>query len=210
MTAVKRSALLGLALLSACSSSPPTRFYTLSDMPPDGAPPPGVGLVRIASVSIPGELDRPELVRRVGPNQLSIAGLDRWAAPLDQTIQRALADDVSLRAPSSAPGQQYAVSVDIREFYGDANCNVTLRAAWTVRLAHGPSNRAASEGIPGSASGATWDGQTHPDGATPVDESIQVPSSGVCPAALPAAMSVALGQLSDRILAGVARLPASK
>ena len=185
MTAAKRSALLGLALLSACSHSPPTRFYTLSDAAPEGTPPFGVGLVRIVSVSIPGELDRPELVRRVGPNQLSIAGLDRWAAPLDQTIQRVLADDVSLRAPSSASGQQYAVSVDIREFYGDANCNVTLRAVWTVR-------------------------QTHPDGAPPVNESIQVPSSGACPAALPAAMSVALGQLSDRILAGVASLPVSK
>jgi uncharacterized lipoprotein YmbA len=192
MTAAKRSALLGLALLSACSHSPPTRFYTLSDAAPEGTPPFGVGLVRIVSVSIPGELDRPELVRRVGPNQLSIAGLDRWAAPLDQTIQRVLADDVSLRAPSSASGQQYAVSVDIREFYGDANCNVTLRAVWTVRLAHGSS------------------GPTHPDGAPPVNESIQVPSSGACPAALPAAMSVALGQLSDRILAGVASLPVSK
>lgn len=185
MAGSRRSALLGLALLSACSSSPPARFYTLSDTAPAAAPPSGVGLVRIASVSIPGELDRPELVRRVGPNQLSIAGLDRWAAPLDQTIQRALADDISLRVPTPAPGQQYSVSVDIREFYGDANCSVTLRAAWTVRLAHS-------------------------DGASPVSETIQVPSSGACPATLPEAMSAALGQLSDRILAGVSRLPASK
>ena len=191
MTGTKPWALLGLALLGACSHSPPARFYTLSDMAPATAPPSGVGLVRIASVSIPGELDRPELVRRVGPNQLSIAGLDRWAAPLDQTIQRALADDISLRVPAPAPGPQYSVSVDIREFYGDANCSVTLRAAWTARLAHGSS------------------GHTHPDGAFPVSETIQVPSSGACPAELPAAMSAALGQLSDRILAGVARVPAS-
>lgn len=190
MTALTRTLVpLALALLGACSSSPPARFYTLSDTAPEGTPPSGVGLVRIASVSIPGELDRPELVRRVGPNQLSIAGLDRWAAPLDQTIQRALADDISRRVPAPAPGQQYSVSVDIREFYGDAECNVTLRAAWTVRLAHGSS------------------GQTHPDGAAPGIETIQVPSSGACPAALPAAMSAALGQLTDRILAGVARLP---
>jgi uncharacterized protein len=177
-----RLALLGLVFLSACSSSPPARFYTLSDTAPATTPPAGVGLVRITSVSIPGELDRPELVRRVGPNQLSISGLDRWAAPLDQAIQRALGDDISRRVPAPAPGQQYPVSVDIREFYGDAECNVTLRAAWTVR-------------------------QARPDGAAPVNESIQAPASGACPAALPAAMSAALGQLSDRILAGVARLP---
>ena len=129
-------ALLGLAGLTACSSSPPTRFYTLSDTAPEGTPPSSVGLVRITGVSIPGELDRPELVRRVGPNQLSIAGLDRWAAPLDQAIQRALGDDINRRVPTPVPGQQYAVSVDIREFYGDAGCNVTLRAAWTVKQAH--------------------------------------------------------------------------
>ena len=192
MTGFKRLAPpLGLALLSACSSSPPARFYTLADTAPEGAPPSGVGLVRIASVSIPGELDRPELVRRVGPNQLSIAGLDRWAAPLDQTIQRALSDDIGRRQPTPAPGPQYSVLVDIREFYGDANCNVTLRAAWTLRA-------------------ASTVRQTHSDEAAPVNETIQVPSNGgACPAALPAAMSVALGQLSDRILAGVARLPPS-
>jgi uncharacterized lipoprotein YmbA len=172
-----------LVLVGACSSSPPTRFYTLSDTAPDATPPGGVGWVRIVGVTIPGELDRPELVRRIGPNQLSIAGLDRWAAPLDQVIRRALSDDISRRVPSPVAGQQYSVSVDIREFYGDDNCNVTLRAAWTLK-------------------------QTLPGDAQPVNEEIRVPSSGACTATLPATMSIALGQLSDRIIAGVARMPA--
>lgn len=172
-----------LVLVSACSSSPPTRFYTLSDTAPDATPPAGIGWVRIVGVTIPGELDRPELVRRTGPNQLSIAGLDRWAAPLDQTIRRTLSDDIGRRVPSPVPGQQYSVSVDIHEFYGDGSCNVTLRAAWTLK----------------PASGAT---------AQPVNEEIQVPSSGACTATLPGTMSIALGQLSDRIIAGVARMPA--
>jgi hypothetical protein len=172
-----------LVLVGACSSSPPTRFYTLSDTAPEAAAPAGVGWVRIVGVTIPGEINRPEVVRRIGPNQLNIAGLDRWAAPLDQTIRRALSDDISRRAPNPAPGQQYSVSVDVHEFYGDGSCNVTLRAAWTLR-------------------------QTRPEDAQPVNEEIQVPSSGVCTATLPATMSIALGQLSDRIIAGVARIPA--
>jgi uncharacterized lipoprotein YmbA len=173
-----------LLLVGACSSSPPTHFYTLSDTAPETTPPAGVGWVRIVGVTIPGELDRPELVRRIGPNQLSIAGLDRWAAPLDQVIRRALSDDISRRVPSPAPGQQYSVSVDIREFYGDDACNVTLRAAWTLK-------------------------QTRPEDVQPVNEEIRVPSSGACTATLPATMSIALGQLSDRIIDGVARMPAS-
>jgi len=172
-----------LVLVGACSSSPPTRFYTLSDTAPEATLPGGVGWVRIVGVTIPGEIDRPELVRRMGPNQLSIAGLDRWAAPLDQTIRRALSDDIVRRVPTPAAGQQYLVSVDIHEFYGDGSCNVTLRAAWTLK-------------------------QSPPENAQPVNEEIQVPSSGACPATLPATMSIALGQLSDRIIAGAARVPA--
>ena len=181
--ATSLSAFAALVLIGACSSSPPTRFYTLSDTAPEGTPPAGVGWVRIVGVTIPGEIDRPELVRRMGPNQLSIAGFDRWAAPLDQTIRRALSDDISRRVPNPSPGQQYSVSVDIHEFYGDGSCNVTLRAAWTLK-------------------------QSPPGIAQPVNEEIQVPSSGTCTATLPGTMSIALGQLSDRIIAGVARLPA--
>jgi uncharacterized lipoprotein YmbA len=172
-----------LALVGACSSSPPARFYTLSDTAPAATPPAGVGWVRIVNVTIPGELDRPELVRRVGANQLSISGLDRWAAPLDQTIRRVLSDDILRRVPTPAAGQQYPVSVDIHEFYGDGACNVTLRAAWAVK-------------------------QSGPDNGQPMNEDIQVRSSGACMATLPATMSIALGQLSDRIIAGVARMPA--
>jgi uncharacterized lipoprotein YmbA len=177
------STALAFAVATGCSSSPPTRFYTLSDTAPEVAAATGVGLVQVTGVTVPGELDRPELVRRIGPNQLNISGLDRWAAPLDQIIRRVLSDDIGRRVPAPVPGQQYPVSVDIHEFYGDDSCNVTLRAAWTVRQP-----RAAA--------------------TQPANEEIQVPSSGACPDSLPATMSVAVGQLSDRIIAGVARQPA--
>ena len=185
------SAALGAALaialaadwVAGCSSSPPTRFYTLSDTASEVAPPPGVGRVEVTGVNVPGELDRPEVVRRVGPNQLSISGLDRWGAPLDQIIRRVLSDDIGRRVPAPVPGREYPVSVDIHEFYGDESCNVTLRAAWTVR-------------------------QPHAAAAQPANEDIQVPSSGACPVTLAATMSIAVGQLSDRIIAGVARMPA--
>jgi uncharacterized protein len=169
-----------LLLLDACASSPPTRFYTLSDTAGEGTAPPGASLVTITGVSIPGEIDRPEIVRRIGPNQLSIAEVDRWAAPLDDTIRRVLIDDIARRLPGATAEPQRMVSVDIHEFYGDASCNVTLRAVWTLK-------------------------QT---GAQPsATEEIRVPASGACPATLADAMSTALGQLSDRIIAGVARLP---
>ncbi len=169
--------------VAGCSSSPPTRFYTLSDTASEAVAPSGVGLVEVTGVTVPGELDRPEVVRRMGPNQLKISGLDRWAAPLDQVIRRVLSDDIGRRVRAPVPGREYPVSVDIHEFYGDDFCNVTLRAAWTVR-------------------------QPHAAAVQPANEEIEVPSSGACPATLAATMSVAVGQLSDRIIVGVARMPA--
>lgn len=167
-----------LLLLGGCASSPPTNFYTLSDTAAEAPAPPGVGHVIIAGVTIPGEIDRPEIVRRVGPNQLSVAESDRWAAPLDDTIRRVLTDDIGRRMPGAPAEPQRPVAVDIHEFYGDASCNVTLRAVWILK-------------------------QT---GAQPTNEEIHVPSSGSCPPTLAATMSIALGQLSDRIIAGVARI----
>jgi uncharacterized lipoprotein YmbA len=175
-------AALVVILLAGCASSPPARFYTLSDTAPQATLPAGVGLITITGVTIPGEIDRPEIVRRTGPNQLNISELDRWAAPLDETIRRVLTDDIGRRVPAPAPGQQHSVSVDIHELYGDGDCNVTLRAAWTLKQ------------VP--AQGGT--------GARPVNEEIRIPSSGSCPQTLPATMSIALGQLSDRIIGATA------
>jgi uncharacterized lipoprotein YmbA len=174
-----------LALVGACASSPPARFYTLTDTAPEGPPPTGVGTIVIGGVTIPGEIDRPQLVRRTGTNQLSLSELDRWAAPLDEMIRRVLTDDVARRvpAPASTPQQKHTVSVDIHELYGDAGCNVTLRAVWTLKE---PANQTAGA-------------------ARSVTEEIRVPATGSCPATLAETMSLALGQLSDRIVAGVAR-----
>ncbi len=179
------SVLSALLLLAACASSPPTRFYTLSDTSPATPAPPGVGLITLDRVTIPGEIDRPELVRRTGSNRVTLSDEDRWAAPLDEIIRRVLTDDIARRVPSPVAGQQYGVSLDVHEFYGDAACNVTLRAVWT------PRRTAATSAAP----------------APPVNEEIRTPSSGACPATLPQTMSLALGELSDRIVATVARLP---
>lgn len=175
--------LLAALLLAACSSSPPVRFYTLNDVAPRAPPPAGAELVTIDGVNIPGEIDRPQIVRQIGANQLSFSDLHRWAAPLDETIRRVLTDDIARRVPAPVPGRHHAVFLDIREFYGDEGCTVTLRALWTQK---------------------TGDAQRD-SVAQPVTENIRVPAGGACPATLPATMSVALGQLSDRIIAATSR-----
>src|SRR6185312_2554321 len=96
------ASMAALLLLAGCASSPPTNFYTLSDTAAEATAPAGVGHVVITGVTIPGEIDRPEIVRRIGPNQLSVAETDRWAASLDDTIRRVLIDDIGRRTPGAA------------------------------------------------------------------------------------------------------------
>ncbi len=77
--------LLGCSLLFACGSSPPTRFYILNEIAPatilcPAAPASNQIPVRVEPVAIAAELDRPEIVTRIGPNRVHVAGSDRWAA----------------------------------------------------------------------------------------------------------------------------------
>ena len=58
-------------------------------------------LLRVERVTIPGELDRLELVRRSSANRLQIAVFDRWAAPLEDMIRRIATADLTARL---APG----------------------------------------------------------------------------------------------------------
>ena len=117
-----------------------------------------------------------------------VAGADRWAAPLDQTIRRVLSNDLAARLPPGAVAnpnepsigeKRQSLAVDISEFYGDPTCKVTLRAAWTLKQSDSQSSHGNEEvtTLPqGSCTGAS---------------------------AIPAAMSQALGVLSDQIAAAV-------
>jgi uncharacterized protein len=178
--------------VAGCSSSPPLRYYTLSEVPgatrlaTSGNTIP----VRLDRVTVPTELDRDQLVRRIDATRLKIAEDDRWAAPLEDTIRRVLSDDLATRLPSglianpnepSVGEKRQSLSVDIQEYFGDAACAVTLRAAWVLKPPDSP-----------SSSG---------------NETVQIPGGGDCAGAatLPAVMSQALAQLSDRIAAAIAR-----
>ena len=176
---MKRIWVAFVVVLGGCASSAPLRYYTLSDVP-GTAGSAGASAIRVGRVKIPGELDRSELVQRIDANRLKIAEQDRWAAPLDEMIRRVLAADLQSRtgAASNAPS---TLSLDIDDFIGDATCTVTLRASWELKPA---------------GANAAPSGSGH--------ESIQIaaPSSTTCTVgALPAAMSQALAQLSERILA---------
>jgi uncharacterized protein len=177
-----------LALLSACGSSPPTRFYTLDPIPlqhggavSSGAP------VQVGDVTIPAPLDRLSFVTQASPNRIDISDQDRWAAPLDGMIRRVLAANLASRLSSrrvlmpgdpTPAGPILTVMLNVRDFIGDASGNVRLDADWSVldRNQHPLFTRQAS------ITRKARSGQAGP---------------------IAAAMSDALAELSDRIAASI-------
>jgi uncharacterized lipoprotein YmbA len=178
------------ALLVACASSPPMHYYTLTEVPAASrlTAQQGMEPIRLDRVTIPTELDRSQIVRRLDATQLEIVEDVRWAAPLDETIRRILSNDIAARLPAGAvanPNEPFAgekrqsLTVDFSEFYGDPACAVTLRATWTLK-------QAGSNSLQGN-------------------EQTQASPQGGCKGAgsIPEAMSQALGQLSDLIAASI-------
>lgn len=161
------------------------RFYTLASVGTDNAAvassPPAI---RVARVSLPGEIDRPELVRRMDATRLQLAEDDRWAAPLGEMIQRVLSADLQTRVPAAATEPDLLV-VEVEEFIADANCAVTLRAAWSLKPASGAANAA------NPARGY---------------ETVRAEPSGTCQvSALPEVMSRALAEFATRVAAARAK-----
>jgi uncharacterized protein len=181
----------GAWVTAGCASSPPMHYYTLTETPATSrlTVPEGTIPLRLDRVTIPTELDRSQMVRRLDSTQLQIVEGDRWAAPLDETIRRVLSNDLAARLSPGAVAnpnepsigeKRQSLAVDISEFYGDPSCAVTLRAAWTLKQSESQSLR-GNEAATASALGACMGAGT-----------------------IPTAMSVALGQISDRIAAAVA------
>ena len=185
------AAVVASLVMSGCGSSPPLRYYTLTEVPATNRISAVANTlpVRVDRVTIPAELDRSQLVRRIDPTRLQIIDNDRWAAPLEDTIRRVLSADLAARLPPDMVANPYEpsigekrqlLSVDIEDFYGDATCTVTLRAAWVLKQTDMQSSRGTEE--------------------------TRIPGAGTCNATadVPAAMSEALGQLSDHIAAAIA------
>lgn len=147
------AALLALALLiSGClggpSPTPATRFYVLNSFHSQENPNPpepvtvlenasiGVGPIKLSQV-----LDRPQIILRTSHNEIRVADLDRWAAPLTEIITNVLVDNFSallstgsiLKFPwKTTIPIDYQIVLEITRFDGMPGGNVDLRARWGI------------------------------------------------------------------------------
>lgn len=141
--------LLGTGVLLAGCLSPkedPTRFYVLStseaaqvDEAWDNRP--GSIDVGVGPFTIPGYLDRPQFVRRLGPNELLPVGAARWAETLSEGFERVLAEDLDALLPiarvhahpwRSSTRAQWIITGYVTQFETDTTGDAVLDVTWRV------------------------------------------------------------------------------
>ena len=134
------------AVLMGCANSPPTHFYTLSAaaMGPRGGAEKSAAeySVSVGPVTVPETVDRPQLVIRIGANQVALVEEHRWAQPLKGEIPRVIAENLSQLlgtqrvvtfSQNTVRDAEYRVLVDIQRFDSTVGQNVMIDALWAVR-----------------------------------------------------------------------------
>jgi uncharacterized protein len=136
------TAILGLLVPAGCANTPPTRFYVLSAIDEQPAATPGKGVaIGVGPVSLPQYLNRPQIVTRIGGNQMAMAEFDQWGGDLNDNFTRVLAanlssllktDRVSLYPWKDEAPVDEQVAVDVVNFEQDAAGKSVLTAYWSI------------------------------------------------------------------------------
>jgi uncharacterized lipoprotein YmbA len=129
-----------LVILAAGCASTPSRFYTLSAATGPAATSSDLSVV-VGPVSVPAEVDRPEIVVTTGPNQVRLEEFNRWASPLQNNISRAVAENlvamlgtphVTLSPQTLSADADYRVAIEVQSFKSTPGEAAALDAVWTV------------------------------------------------------------------------------
>jgi uncharacterized protein len=135
--------LCALTVLAAgCGSTPASRFYTLNSPAVPAAGAPSNLSVSVGPVSIPGSVDRPQIVVSTGANQVGLDEFNRWASPLQTDIARAVAENLAALLGATRVTQfpqtlavdtDFRVMIEVQRFEGSLGESTTLDAVWAVR-----------------------------------------------------------------------------
>lgn len=180
------------AFAVGCGTTPSSRFYTLSAATTPAATSSNLS-VAVGPVSVPAVVDRPQIVVSTSANQVALDEFNRWAAPLQNTISRVVAENlvallgtprVTLVPQTLSADADYRAAIEVQSFESVPGEAATLDAVWTVRRAK--------------------DGKTE-TGRTTAREAVQEKSYD----ALAAAHSRAVARLSQDIATAVRALDRS-
>jgi len=142
MRALVASAILGLA---GCASAP-LHYYTLvapADAPMQASQLQGLPF-ELLPVSVPAQVDQPQLLVRQGGQGVVLLGSERWIAPLGDEVRSALSSDLvgalNSQDVSGLPGNnkpRLRIKLDLRRFDSEPGSYALIDAVWSVRVLGG-------------------------------------------------------------------------
>lgn len=131
--------------LAGCAGSPPVRYYTLVAPPSasaaQGATAPAGYMIEVLSVSVPPQVDQPQLMLRSGTGELTAQYSDRWSSPLSDEFRDALSDSLTRRlgvpdvrvVKPLGDTPVWRVLVDVQRFESTPGVSSVIEATWRVR-----------------------------------------------------------------------------
>jgi uncharacterized lipoprotein YmbA len=129
-------------LLIGCSNSPATRLYMIEPIVSAKHAVQGDGIaLAVGPISMPGHLNRKEILTHEQRYRVDTAEFDRWAEPLEDNIGAVLAENLSVLIPTDrvavypwndAVAIDYTVRVRIHQFASQPGGEVLLLASWSV------------------------------------------------------------------------------
>ena len=138
-----------VAIAADCGTSQPARFYNMdSTATPDGGPAARYAIM-VGPVSVPASVDQPQFVVQVAPNRVEVDEYNRWVAPLNDSVARAVAGDLATQlgtpdvatAPMANFDPAYRVTIDVQRFDSVQGQAALIEAIWTVHKTAGGETR---------------------------------------------------------------------
>ena len=133
-----------LLVLSACVSSPPVHYYSLSPIDTDyQQDPDDAVMLGIGPLSIPDYLNRSQIVTRDVDAQMRVDDFSRWTEPLADSMHRIISTDVDnllhgvvvVMYPYDAVVRShldYRLVGDVNRFDADSSGLVVLEIQWAI------------------------------------------------------------------------------
>ncbi len=131
-------------VFAGCGSK--AEFYRLSAESPPAATGRSEISLGVGPVSLPGYLDRSELVFQSGPNEFQIPPNVSWAGSLSDNIAAVLARDLQTQLGArevlaypwpAGHAPRRRVALDVRQFHGISGSDAILDVAWRIEDADG-------------------------------------------------------------------------
>ncbi|NKB80534.1 MAG: hypothetical protein GKS05_01290 [Nitrospirales bacterium] len=135
-----------LSTLVGCAETAPTKFYLLNSL---ASPSNNVAssvesvtpVVGVGPIDFPDYLDRPQIMSRIGPNELTIQEFQRWAEPLKDNFSNVLAENLSILLQTNqvevhpwrgVQPRDYQIQITVTRFDSDLSGRTFLSARWKI------------------------------------------------------------------------------